>query len=391
MASSGNSGAAARKHLRVLLPFSCDSQRIPEELAVEIGAGEARIVGPSASGRKFRVRSVEVARDGGGALLRRGWPEFAAACGVSPGCSLVLRHHGGGVLTVKVFDASCCLRELGGSPPAGEATASSKDAPRKPQFICMLSPDSMEKMLVPAKFVQHFIPKEHLTNRTAVTFGLLGKISQVELEMNQSGVFFTSGWSQFLAFHSITEVNALMLRYESNMVFTVKVFEPDGCQRGSKHNNITIQPNIEELQEAPFASNLKRCKIELPSSEGEKIPEGSKNPLNKPSLLRNSVFEIGPPAWIQKQMNASTLKKGLALAKVFCDAIGLRKPCTITLKTSITSTESWLVCGRPNKEKSFFLAQGWRTFCQGNSLKEGDMCTFNVIKTTLWHVVIIRC
>ncbi|CAN6270609.1 unnamed protein product [Urochloa humidicola] len=60
MASSGNSGAAARKHLRVLLPFSCDSQRIPEELAGEIGAGEARIVGPSASGGKFKVRCVEV-------------------------------------------------------------------------------------------------------------------------------------------------------------------------------------------------------------------------------------------------------------------------------------------------------------------------------------------
>ncbi|CAL5034910.1 unnamed protein product [Urochloa decumbens] len=313
MASSGNSGgAAARKHLRVLLPFSCDSLRIPEELAGEIGDGEARIVGPS--GGKLKVRGVEVARDGGGAFLRRGWPEFADACGVSPGCSLVLRHHGGGVLTVKVFDASCCLRELGSPPPAGEATASSKDAPRKPQFICMLSPDSMEKMLVPAKFVQHCIPKEHLNNRAAATFGLLGKISQVELEMNQSGVFFTSGWSQFLAFHSITEVNALLLRYESNMVFTVKMFESDGCQRGSKHNDIAMQQSkqdVEELQEAPVASNLKRCKIELPSSEGEKIPEGSKNPLNKTSLQRNSVYKIGPPAWIQKHMNASTLKRDL--------------------------------------------------------------------------------
>ncbi|CAL5017669.1 unnamed protein product [Urochloa decumbens] len=386
MPSSGNTAAAAaRKHLRVLLPFSCDSLRIPEEMAGEIGAGEARIVG------RLKVRGVEVARDGGGAFLRRGWPEFADACGVSPGCSLVLRHHGGGVLTVKVFDASCCLRELGSPPPAGEATASSKAAPWKPQFICILSPDSMENLLVPAKFVQHCIPKEHLNNRAAATFDLLGKISQVELEMNQSGVFFTSGWSQFLAFHSITEVNALLLRYESNMVFTVKVFECDGCQRGSKHNDIAMQQNVEELQEAPFASNLKRCKIELPSSEGEKIPEGSKNPLNKPSLQRNSVYKIRPPAWIQKHMNASTLKKGLALAKVFCDAIGLCKPCTITLKTSISSTESWPVCGHPNKEKSYLLVKGWNTFCQENSLKQRDICTFSVIETTLWHVVIIRC
>ncbi|RCV33078.1 hypothetical protein SETIT_7G054000v2 [Setaria italica] len=108
MASSGShAAAAARKHLRVLLPFSDDSLRIPDELAGEIGAGEAH----------GKVRRVEVGRDGGGAFLGRGWPEFAAACGVGAGWIVVLRHHGGGVLTVKAFDASCCLRELG-TPPA---------------------------------------------------------------------------------------------------------------------------------------------------------------------------------------------------------------------------------------------------------------------------------
>nr|TKW03718.1 hypothetical protein SEVIR_7G060200v2 [Setaria viridis] len=115
MASSGShAAAAARKHLRVLLPFSDDSLRIPDELAGEIGAGEAHVVVPFGQGK---VRRVEVGRDGGGAFLGRGWPEFATACGVGAGWIVVLRHHGGGVLTVKAFDASCYLRELG-TPPA---------------------------------------------------------------------------------------------------------------------------------------------------------------------------------------------------------------------------------------------------------------------------------
>ncbi|TVU08503.1 hypothetical protein EJB05_41908, partial [Eragrostis curvula] len=42
--------------------------------------------------------------------------EFAAACGVGAGWLLVLRHRGGGVLTVKVFDDSGCLRELAAQP-----------------------------------------------------------------------------------------------------------------------------------------------------------------------------------------------------------------------------------------------------------------------------------
>ncbi|CAN6242164.1 unnamed protein product [Urochloa humidicola] len=106
-----------RKHLRVLLPFSCDILRIPDELAAEMGAKEALVVVPLGKGK---VRQVEVRRDAGGAFLGRGWPEFAAACGAGAGWFLVLRHHGGGVLTVKVFDASGCLRELGSPRPASE-------------------------------------------------------------------------------------------------------------------------------------------------------------------------------------------------------------------------------------------------------------------------------
>jgi hypothetical protein len=92
-------------------------QHIPDELTGEIGAGEARVVAPSSG--KVKVRRVEVAQDADGAILRRGWPEFATACGVAPGWPLVLRHHGGGMLTVKLPDASCCRRELGSPDLAG--------------------------------------------------------------------------------------------------------------------------------------------------------------------------------------------------------------------------------------------------------------------------------
>nr|CAB3486705.1 unnamed protein product [Digitaria exilis] len=115
MASCGNRGAAGRKHLRVLLPFTTDTLRIPDELAADIGAEEAFVVSPFGKGR---VRPVEVGEDGDGAFLGRGWSEFAGACGVRPGWFLVLRHHGSGVLTVKVFDASCCLTEIANRPPA---------------------------------------------------------------------------------------------------------------------------------------------------------------------------------------------------------------------------------------------------------------------------------
>lgn len=63
----------------------------------------------------------------------------------------------------------------------------------------------------------------------------------------------------------------------------------------------------------------------------------------------------------------------------------------ITLKTSMDSTESWQVYSNTNKNSSYRLSQGWKKFCQENGLKEGDLCTFYVVETTLWHVVITRC
>jgi len=248
--------------------------------------------------------------------------------------------------------------------------------------------------LIPAKFVQYYITKGEQKNPMAVVLGPIGKVNSIKIEMDQSDVFFAGGWPQFLAFHGITESNALMLRYEGNMVFTVKVFEPDGCQRKSKHKDNIMQQseqeiNLEKQQEA-LSVPIWKCKKEndLPCSEVHKL-KGFLPSLNEASLQRNSFYEIGQPSWIKKQINTETLENHLALPIAFCDAIGLHKPSMITFKTTMTG--SWRVRGIPCNKQSYLLVHGWRRFCEENNVKEGDTCTFNVIKTTMWHVVITRC
>ena len=95
--------------------------------------------------------------------------------------------------------------------------------------------------LIPAKFVQQHIPKEHWNNRMAIVLGPHGKVYNIKLETDRSDMFFTGGWSQFMVFHDITESNALLIRYEGNMVFTVKVFGSDGFQRDSKQKENRVQ------------------------------------------------------------------------------------------------------------------------------------------------------
>uniref|UniRef100_K3YBQ9 TF-B3 domain-containing protein n=1 Tax=Setaria italica TaxID=4555 RepID=K3YBQ9_SETIT len=254
MPSSGDDGAAASaKHLRL----------IPDELAQEIGAREALVVGPLGGNGKVVWRV-----------------ELAEACGFAAGWLLVLRRRGRGVLTVKAFDDTRCLWDLGAPAPPAASTL----------------------------------------------------------------------------LHS------------------------------------------EKLQQAQYVSIQKHRR------------------KNRTSIGRSSIYKIGPPSWIKKQINTNTTSyfcqqllfhygeieanifirsplttdNTCVLATAFCDAIGLWEPCTIMLRTSTEGNGSWVVRGLPCKGRSYLLVQGWRLFCQENRLKEGDICTFNVIETTMWDVIITR-
>ncbi|TVU03598.1 hypothetical protein EJB05_50916, partial [Eragrostis curvula] len=148
------------------------------------------------------------------------------------------------------------------------------------------------------------------------------------------------------------------------------------------------------------------------SSHGVKRPIGSLAYLGQ--ARTKCAFDIGPPAWVKKKINTITIEDHLlnllrsrkstnpgpilkepppmvrALPAVFCDAIGLQETCLITLKSTLCGARSWLVCLTPNKKSSHRVRSGWKRFCKENELKVGDVCTFNIIETRLWHVDIER-
>ncbi|KAK3145063.1 hypothetical protein QOZ80_4AG0322480 [Eleusine coracana subsp. coracana] len=240
MGSSGDHGACAiSRHLKVMLPSSFQKLCISGELARcfdgDVSSrGTAVLVSPL--GRK--VWPVQVGRDGDGAFLGNGWPEFVAAHGIGVGWFVVFRHEGGGVLTIKAFDTSCCLRDFSFAANQSGTEGSGAGSRRRPQFIKPILPGFTEKM-------NHM--SEARTNGTLAVLVSLGtKFWRVELENDPSGtVFLAGGWSQFLACHGMAEGEALLLRHESNMVFTVKVFRLDGSQK----NNFKPHKQTRRIQE----------------------------------------------------------------------------------------------------------------------------------------------
>ncbi|XP_066347382.1 putative B3 domain-containing protein Os04g0346900 [Miscanthus floridulus] len=383
----GPAARAMAKQFKVLLPPSFHKLRITDELAgcFDTGEGEgapeptALVVSPFG-----KVWRVEVGRDGDGAFLGRGWAEFLAAHGVELGWFVVLRHEGGGALTVKVFDTSLCIKEFGAAA-AVMTSRSSKGVICKPQFIRIFHPYLSEKMILPARFVKDYIRDECLNSQTAIILSPIGKFWHIELKNDQSGIFFTGGWSQFLEFHGICNGDVLLFRYEGNMVFKFKAFGLSGRQKDFRNPNAGIQPNAEKQQETHSPIRKRKSNDEKSSSEENKRPKSS---VTSPTLKLKEPYQIGTTSWIRKKINTYALERLLTLSKKFCNSIGFRITCTITLKTEIDSTKSWQVRGAAYKDSCYIIGEGWKSFCQDNRLKTGDLCTFNIIKTTLWHVTI---
>ncbi|KAL6878469.1 hypothetical protein ACP4OV_012639 [Aristida adscensionis] len=309
---SGDDGARAMaKQLKVIVPPSLHKMRISDELArcfdgAGTGDATATALVVSPLGKVWRV---EVVRDGEVAFLGRGWAAFLAAHGIGVGWFVVLRHEGGGALTVKAFDTCGCINEFGSPPAPVMASRSSKEPFCKPQFIRIIHQRCMEKMKIPAKFVKRYVTEEYLNSAVALVFSPLGKFWRIELKTDISGMFFTDGWSQFLAFHGITECDILLLRYEGNMVFKSKVFGVNGCQKSFRNQNTGIQQTIWKQQESSSPIGKRKEDNEMSSSEEKKRQKSSMTYLNKASSQKGPDYQIGPRPWIKKEISTYALKR----------------------------------------------------------------------------------
>ncbi|PVH35102.1 hypothetical protein PAHAL_7G106000 [Panicum hallii] len=203
-------------------------------------------------------------------------------------------------------------------------------------------------------------------------------------------MFFAGGWSQFLEFHGISKGDVLLLRYEGNMVFKVKAFGLNGHQKDFKNQDAGILLNVEMQQESLSPIRKRKNNDEKSSSKENKRPKSSVTYLNTKLPLKKPDYQIGPSSWIRKEINTYALECLLPLSIKFCRGIGFQNTCTITLKTEIDSTRSWKVHGATYKTYGCILGYGWKSFCQENRIKTGDLCTFNIMETTLWHVTIKR-
>uniref|UniRef100_A0ACD5UWY7 Uncharacterized protein n=2 Tax=Avena sativa TaxID=4498 RepID=A0ACD5UWY7_AVESA len=309
----------------------------------------------------------------------------------------------------------------------------------------------MEKMPIPDEFLKRrYISDEDINRRMTTFVTPILDFWHIDLEKDGSNVFFAGGWSKFLEFQGITEGEALLIRYQGNMIFTIEVFGFTGCRRNLRNQGSRFQQtknseetnsfqkteqseeenssksneqseeadssqSTEQSEEANSSQNTEQSSeanssqnAEPTSKEGQSqkeahissrkrkrceeksMPKSSTNPLNK-RMTTGCEYEIGSQSWLRKRLNTYALECFLPLPGSFCKEVGFQKNCEITLKSS-ERNRSWNVDGVVYRRGTEWkLSNVWKIFCQDHVLKEGDVCTFNVVNSTLWRVGIQCC
>ncbi|CAN6201055.1 unnamed protein product [Urochloa humidicola] len=380
-----------------LSPACLHELRVPAEFAARLAAGEAGaaaevlLVGPLG-----KVWRAEVRRAGGGGPWRLGggWAEFAAAHGVGAGWSVVFRVERRGVATVRAFDAAGRLARFC-TPHAGVAAGKNR-----PRFIRVLHADDLEKMKIPAEFVQEHLTENCPSSQKAMIFSPLGKFWHVALDQDQPGVLLGDGWARFLTAHGLSEGNILVFRYEENWVFSVEAFMQNGCLKeyeaapANMTDDSIGRPSTvprqgdKELGVSPVKKKRKTRNENTSLVVYHKKPNRSPNSVKKAVSQKKLVSTVRSRSFT-KRITGYDLTSLFAVKGLFCSSVGLSGACEITLKMSTGNKRSWPVWFNIANTYGYIKGPGWKRFCRENKLKQGDCCTFRVIETTVWHVTIV--
>ncbi|XP_073001946.1 putative B3 domain-containing protein Os04g0347400 [Typha latifolia] len=243
---------------------------------------------------------------------------------------------------------------------ATNGSSSATRSHKRLQFFKVLLPESMEKLRIPPNFAVHLLNNNIFDGREATILSPLGKFWHVELIRDGSQVFFGRGWNKFLKAYDLLVGYMLVLRYEGNLVFTIKVFDLSACCKDFSDPIATRdQVSHDEEQRNMPSSNTKK-KNEVTSAE--KI-----SACSKPSLPH-----------FQRTIQPYTFTKHfISVPKRFCSSAGLSTKREIILRNS--QQRSWPV-NLGISSRYNFLGKGWAELCAENNIKEGDRCFFELVE-----------
>ncbi|KAL8060506.1 hypothetical protein ABFS82_02G029200 [Erythranthe guttata] len=207
---------------------------------------------------------------------------------------------------------------------------------RRPCFFKIMLPPNFTRLRIPHDFNEQL--SDINSNQATLASRTCGNW-EVELVKDDKGdIYFIRGWPEFVKHHSLVPLDILVFKYNGDSSFDVVIFDKNGTVRNYHHH-----------QES--ASSFPSFEKKMQSSN------------------------IGSKSLVQ-------------IPKKFATAHLPHSKQRITLRNSdgVSSSASIIIFSR----KYLAITGGWKEFSDFNSIKKGDICTFELIDQTTMQVHIFR-
>ncbi|KAJ3695010.1 hypothetical protein LUZ60_000387 [Juncus effusus] len=312
-----------------------------------------------------------------------------------------------------------------------------------PHFFKVLAGDFAKSMKIPPNFHKHLQeeteskPSNSNTTQilTASLVGPTGKTQHVNIEKTKKSMFFTSGWSQFVADHYLKEHEMLIFRYNGSMRFDVFIFDKTACEKQFGENEDvkklyfdrepveidSSEDRSDEEDTEPIETDSSEDKsdeedkepIETDSSEDKSDEEYNEEPVRKKSskskckkgikrrhpvisemeknahTAANSFASENPFFIIHLKTSHVNCSSKLRFPSEFSDKYLPKTKCEFTLRVS-NNDKAWEVNYIPNVKDRDRLCKGWILFARENHLKAHDFVALELVKLNEFQVHIFR-
>ncbi|KAK3145077.1 hypothetical protein QOZ80_4AG0322720 [Eleusine coracana subsp. coracana] len=263
----------------------------------------------------------------------------------------------------------------------------------------------------------------------------MGKFWHVDVARGGDGAAddacFAGGWAEFVKDNALAPESFLVLRYEGNMVFTVKVFDTSGCLDygdasvvaagdplsveqtvpASEPNNTgrSSQPTLVDgtcsiqkagkISKRKLATNGDTVKKQNKSqriwivgnNEDRDDTQGQDNNAEAHSDIveeaKESDCKDTVPIYVKAVSPCNFRYSYMNIGKKFCSTNDLLSNRQMTLKDQ--EGKSWPVKLTTTADQARMKA-GWRHFSSHHGIKVGDRCVFQLIDPHTFSVSIRR-
>ncbi|KAM4118026.1 hypothetical protein ACB094_02G169700 [Castanea mollissima] len=287
-----------------------------------------------------------------------------------------------------------------------------------PEFFKVFLPNTCShEISIPQAFIKYFngtIPKR------AILKDQTGKSWRVGLEQTNRRLCFNSGWHCFASDHSLEFGDFLIFKFNRSSLFEVKIFSKTGCKKEQAAPIGKPIPfvNLEEDSKTELTCSRptrfgkrKRSEVGLKKIEAGGSSEASRHKLKRTTgtnLTKTPHFDRmyygKPKQLIREDCTSSRASLALEAARKFisenpfikvlitsarlkCAHMDVPSGFIKKYKRGTTRTvmlqvanRSWPVKLLVYPRASYKLSAGWSAFMKENTLKEGDVCIFELIK-----------